>query len=336
MPANNPLGSKHRILFLRSWLEQHTDDEHVISTEEIIRLYREHGYRATRQTVADDIAVLMDSGMDVICDSVLWNGTRASAYHLGARAFEMAELKMLVDAVSSARFITAEKSETLIRKISEMTNVENRPALTARIFAEERLKASGNSIMVTIDRVYTAIRDGRKISFHYWDWTENREKVLRHDGAEYIASPYALIWNDDRYYVPSWSESREKIVPYRVDRMCDVEVLDEAAYRDPSFNAAEYARQVVDMFDDDKEAVTVTLRCRNDRMKNVLDRFGEDIVTEVYDGDSFLARVNVVPSSTFFGRVSMFRGYLRIIAPEDVKQAYEGMLREILEKQEET
>ena len=335
MPDSKSHGNKQRILFLRSWLEQHTDDEHVVTTEEVVRLYRDHGYKATRQTVADDFDALAGADVDVIAETAVRNGTRTNAWHYGQRHFETAELKMLVDAVSSARFITAEKSETLIRKIAEMTNEESRPALTARTFAEERLKASGNSIMVTIDRVYTAIRDGKKISFHYWDWTENREKVLRHDGAEYIASPYALIWNDDRYYVPSWSESREKIVPYRVDRMCDVEVLDETAYRDPDFNAAEYARKVVDMFDDDKEAVTVTLQCRNDLMKNVLDRFGEDIVTEVYDEETFLAKVDVVPSSTFFGRVAMFRGDLRILAPEDVKQAYEGMLREILEKQEE-
>ena len=126
----------------------------------------------------------------------------------------------------------------------------------------------------------------------------------------------------------------QPLVPVEVSEE-EVEVLDEEAYRDPSFNAAEYARKVVDMFDDDKEAVTVTLQCRNDLMKNVLDRFGEDIVTEVYDEVTFLAKVDVVPSSTFFGRVAMFRGDLRIIAPEDVKQAYEGMLREILEKQEE-
>ena len=119
MPDSKSHGNKQRILFLRSWLEQHTDDEHVVTTEEVVRLYREHGYKATRQTVADDFDALAGADVDVIAETAVRNGTRTNAWHYGQRHFETAELKVLVDAVSSARFITAEKSETLIRKIAE-------------------------------------------------------------------------------------------------------------------------------------------------------------------------------------------------------------------------
>ena len=165
----------------------------------------------------------------MIVEQVARNKTKTNAYHIGARLFELSELKMLADAVSSSRFITTEKSETLIHKLAELTNVENRESLTTRIHTASRMKTSNPNVFVTIDTIYRAIQHQRKISFRYWDYTPTKEKILRHDGAEYIVSPYALIWDDDRYYVPSYSDSRQKIVHFRIDRMCDVTTANETA-----------------------------------------------------------------------------------------------------------
>ncbi len=333
MAERNALGSKGRILFLRKYLEEHTDDEHVITTEELIKLYEKNGYKAQRQTIADDVAVLVASGFDVIVNQIARNKTKTNAYHIGVRLFELSELKLLVDAVSSSRFITAEKSEMLMNKLSQLTNVENRGNLVARIHASGRLKTSNKNIFANIDTIYNAIRHQRKISFRYWDYSPNKEKVLRHDGAEYIASPYALIRNDDRYYAASFSDSRQMIVSYRVDRMCDVNELDEEAYIDPTFNEAEYTRKMIKMYDDGLEEQRITLRCKNELMKNIIDRFGEDVETEVDQDDTFCVRVSVVPSSTFFGWVFQYRGEILIEEPAIVKEKYEKMLTGILEKQ---
>ena len=333
MAERQTFGTKGRVLFLRKYLEEHTDDDHYITTEELIHLYAENGYKAQRQTIADDVAVLIASGFEVIVNQVARNKTKTNAYHIGARLFELPELKLLVDAVSSSRFITAEKSDLLISKLSQLTNEENLQELSARIFTGDRLKTSNSNVFVTIDTVYNAIRQQKKISFHYWDYSPKKEKVLRHDGEEYIVSPYALVWNDDRYYVPSYSDKRQTIVKYRIDRMCDVQTLEDDAIIDPDFNVAEYSKKVIKMYDDNLPEKTVTLRCLNDHMKNVVDRFGEEIKTKIIDEGSFTAKVSVVPSSTFFGWVMQYKGGILIEKPADVKRNYEGMLSDILEKQ---
>lgn len=329
----NKAGTKGRVLFLRKYLEDHTDDNHIITTEELINLYAQNGYKAQRQTIADDVAVLIASGFEIIIEQVARNRTKTNAYHIGARLFELPELKLLVDATSSSRFITAEKSELLISKLSQLTNEENRASLVSRIFTSDRLKTSNTNVLVNIDVVYQAIQDKKKISFHYWDYTATKEKVFRHDGQEYIASPYALVWDDDRYYVPSYSDQREKTVKYRIDRMCDVVELEEDAYIDPEFNVAQYAKKVIKMFDDDLPEETVYLRCENSFMQNILDRFGEETKTEIVDDESFRAEVVVVPSSTFFSWVMQFKGGILIEGPNDVKESYENILFEIMNKQ---
>ena len=335
MADPNPQGSKGRVLFLRKYLEEHTDDDHYITTEELIRLYTENGYKANRQTVADDVSVLVSSGFEIIVNQIPRNKTKTNAYHVGARLFELPELKLLVDAVSSSRFITAEKSELLISKLSQLTNEENRQDLVARIYTGDRLKTTNPNVFVSIDTIYNAIRQKKKITFHYWDYAPDKKKVLKHDGEDYVASPYVLIWNDDRYYMPCHSDKHGKIVKFRVDRMCDVRMLDDDAYIDPDFNVADYSKKVIKMYDDDLPEKTVTLRCMNDLMRNVLDRFGEDIKTTPADDGFFHAKVTVVPSSTFFGWVLQYKGGILIEKPADVKRNYEKMLAVILARQSE-
>ena len=334
MPVRNESGTKGRLLFLERYLLEHTDENHALTTEDILAVCREHGYKSQRATVWDDMAVLYAAGLEVMREQVASNRTSMNAYYVGERLFEMAELRMLVDAVSSSRFITAEKSDLLISKLARLTNEQNRASLTWKIYNAQRAKTTNPNVFVNMEEIRAAIDAHRKISFHYWDYTPAKERVLRHDGELYIASPYALIWDDDRYYAAAWSDKREKIVKYRVDRMCDVKVLDEAAVRDESFNPAAYARSVIKMYDGDLPETTVTLLCENELMQNVLDRFGEETGTELAGDKSFRAMVNVVPSSTFFGWVFQYQGGILIESPEEVKTEYELMLKEIIKRQE--
>ena len=326
-------GNKERILFLRAYLEEHTDDDHYITTEELISLYKENGYKAQRQTIADDITALCSSGFEVIINQVTRNKSKTNAYHIGARLFELPEIRLLVDAVSSSRFITAEKSEMLINKLLRLMNVENRNGITARLYTTDRLKTTNRNVLVNIDTVYRAICDRKKITFHYWDHVPGKGKVLNLNREDYTVSPYALIWNDDRYYMPSYSDKHRGMVKYRIDRMCDVQILEEEACINSDFNVAEYSKKAIKMFDDNLPEKMVTLRCLNDLMKNVLDRFGEEIKTTTIDKGTFRARVPVVPSSTFFGWVMQYKGGILIERPVEVKRDYEEMLSAILLKQ---
>ncbi len=205
-------GTKGRLLFLQRYMLEHTDDNHVVTTEDLLKLYQKNGFKCQRTTIPDDFAALINAGMDIIVEQVSRNETSMNAYHIGSRLFELPELKMLVDAVSSSRFITAEKSDVLVEKLSQLTNEENRASLTAKIYTADRLKTSNTNVLVNIDVIEKAIDSKKKLSFHYWDFTPDKKKVLRHDGEEYIASPYALIWNDDRYYMAAYSDKRDKLV----------------------------------------------------------------------------------------------------------------------------
>lgn len=323
------MAEKGRLLFLERYLLDHTDDNHSVTTNELIRVYEENGFNANRDTIRDDVEILNASGVEVLSVRV----GRGKGYHVGARLFELAELKMLVDAVSSSRFITMGKSQRLIEQITKLTNEQNRPALTAKIFTADRIKSGNTSVFNSTDIICKAIDEERKIRFHYWNYNPQKEHVLRHDGAWFEASPYALIWDDQRYYLAAYSEYREKVVTFRVDRMCDVEVMDEAVVKDKGFNAAEFANSTFKMIDEGLPEAEVTLLCDNEFMQNVVDRFGEGIETETVDEETFRASVTVRPSKTFFSWVVGFCGGIRIAGPEDVKDRFEATLREILEKQ---
>ena len=238
-----------------------------------------------------------------------------------------------MDAVSSSRFITAEKSELLISKLLQLTNAENRSGISARLYTTDRLKTTSHNVLVNIDTVYKAICNRRKITFHYWDYAPSKDKILNVNSEDYIVSPYTLLWNDDRDYMPSYSEKYKRMVKYRIDRMCDVQIMEEEAYIYPEFNVVEYSKKAIRMFDDNLPEKIVTLRCLNDLMKNVLDRFGEDIKTTTVDKGTFRAYVPVVPSSTFFGWVMQYKGGILIEKPVEVKQDYEKILSAILSKQ---
>lgn len=323
-------GTKGRILFLERFMLEHTDDEHSVTTDELIRIYEENGYKANRNTIRDDVAALNAAGVEVLGERI----GKGNSYHIGARLFELAELKMLVDAVSSSRFITLGKSEKLIGQLAMLTNEQNRPSLTARIFTADRIKTGNTVVLITTETLCKAMDQGKKIRFHYWNFNPQKEHVLRNGGGWFVASPYALIWEDERYYLAAYSDYREKVVTFRVDRMCDVEIIDEAALRDDGFNAAEYARRTFKMMDDDQPETEVMLICDNPFMQNVVDRFGEEIETEVVDENQFRATVTVRPSKTFFSWVVGFCGGIRIASPIDVKERFEETLRAILSCQE--
>lgn len=323
--------TKGRLLFLERYMMEHTDDDHVITTDELIRIYEENGFKANRNTVKSDVDTLNAAGVEILSERV----GNSKAYHVGARLFELAELKMLVDAVSSSRFITMGKSERLIGQLAKLTNEQNRNALTARIFTSDRIKTGNTAVMNTTDTLCKAMDSGQKVRFHYWNYNPQKEHILRHDGEWFVASPYALIWDDERYYLVAYSDYREKVVTFRIDRMCDVSILEEPALKDDGFNGAEYAQRAFKMMDDDLEETEVILACDNQFMQNIVDRFGEEIDTEIVDENCFRACVTVRPSKTFFSWIVGFCGGIRITGPIDVKERYEEMLREILEKQGE-
>lgn len=317
--------TKSRILFLLRFLFENTDDEHSVSTNDLIAILNENGFSANRKTVRDDVEMLCDAGYEILVDK----DGKTNSYHYGSRTFELPELKMLVDAVSSSRFISAEKSEILIQKLTSLASKYEATELTAKIFTADRIKADNEKIFLTTDIVSQAIEQERKISFQYYDYLPTKEKVLKRSGEVYIISPYALIWSDDRYYLVGYSDKRHILTPFRVDRMTVPQITDEPAVKNAEFNPADFTKKVVQMYSSGIEE-TVILRCQNDTMRSVIDKFGDGVHVNIMDDQHFIVEIQVQPSQTFYGWVFTFRGDIEIIAPESVREEYLSIARKVV------
>ena len=325
MPApSSKTATKSRILFLQRYFYDYTDDEHTVGVGDIISALRQNGFSANRHTVQRDIESLNASGFEVITTKT----SRSNAYHVGFRAFELPELKMLVDAVASARFINAKKSASLIAKLATLTSRNLAPRLTSKIYTAKRTKTASGSSFLIMDRISRAIDEKKKIAFQYFEYTPAKEKALRHGGEWYINSPYALIWNEDRYYLVGYSDKWQKIVTFRVDRMKMPKIMKDDAVPAQGFDPSEYADTAIRMYAGAEE--TVTLRCRNERMNSLVDKFGLAFDTREDTADTFLADVAVQVGPTFYGWLFQYAGDIEIVAPERVRREYEARARLIL------
>ncbi len=313
--------NKQRPFRLLKYLYENTDEEHPISTTELVKIFVAEDAHAKRKTVKDDMDVLVGEGFDVVTVR-----GRNNSFFLGTRKFELPEIKLLIDAVSSSRFINAEKSEILIRKLTSMMSRHQAEKISRNLYTADPVKADNRQIYYIVDAINTAINEGKKVRFQYFDYNGKKEKCLRHDGAKYIVSPYALVWDDNHYYMCGYSDDRQMIVNYRVDRMCNTEMTAEMSVPLPDgFSMDDYVRKQFHMFAGDE--VEVVLECEDEMMKYIIDQFGEEVETWKESEDTFFAKVLVADSPTFYGWVFPFEGKIRIVGPEEVLERYRSMVK---------
>ena len=284
---------KARLLVLTKMFYELTDENHPMDTFEIIDYLGEHGVPANTKTLRSDIKLLKDQDIDIVTVS-----SRPNKYFLGDRLFEMPEIKLLLDAVASSRFITKSKSKELSRKLTNLTSNNQKKQLTRHMYTTGRVKPGNENVFYYVDLINNAIELKREISFRIIEFDGRKKKVLRHDGEVYVMSPYAMYWSDDFYYVVGWSDKRETMAAYRIDRMEEPQILDEKAFKKPrGFRVTDYSHKVFEMFAG--EEVRVKLECRNDLMKYVIDRFGMKFETEQATEETTYCYVDVCLSPTF-------------------------------------
>lgn len=312
-------GTKQRLMYLYAYLVRHTDADHPLSTKQLIRaLEREHGIRAGRNTIGEDLAVMRDCGMHID-----FHDSTQNLYFFDGQIYQTAELKILIDAIAACRFITQRKSEELITKLLTLTNDHTASLLRRHTTAAGRVKAENEQSYYIIDTINSAIDRKRKVRLYYTDYDLHKRRVLANGGEPYTLSPYALIWDGDCYYVRGWCDERQAMRNLRVDRIDGAPVLlTEAAVPPPrDYDPGAYSRAVFRMYDTDKP-VQVTLLCEAGTMKSVIDQFGCEVCTVPVDEEHFEARVNVCCSPTFYGWVFGFDGRIRITAPQRVREEY--------------
>lgn len=318
--------SKYRLLMLLQLLMEQSDEEHPLSTAAIIEYFQQQDIVTDRRTVKADAELLSQLGYDVIAVRGAQN-----QYFIGSRTFELPEVRLLMDAVCASRFITPAKSEVLIQKLRTLASTHQAETLDYRLCVSGRVKPINERIYYSAEVVRQAIRARKQVTFQYYEYTPQKEKLLKHNGRVYHFSPYDLIWNEDRYYVLGFSRHHGKVVSFRVDRMCDVQLAaDPAIPRPQDYSVETYGSKVFDMFDGEEK--DVLLSCENDLMRVIVDRFGEDVHIEPQDKDRFYARVRVHTSPTFYGWVFQFAGRVRIISPQETADAYRQMCAVCIQK----
>ena len=315
---------KARLLVLTKMFYELTDENHPMDTFKILDYLAENGVPANNKTLRSDIALLKELDIDIVTVP-----GRPNKYFWGARLFEMPELKLLLDAVASSRFITKSKSRELSRKLTSMASENQRKQLSRHIYSTGRVKPGNENIYYYVDLINNAIELKRKISFSIIEFDERKKKVLRHNGEVYVISPYAMYWNDDFYYVVGWSAKRDTMGAYRIDRMEDPQILNEKAAKKPKgFRVTDYSHKVFEMFEGEEERVK--LECRNDLMKYVIDRFGMKFETEPATKETTYCYVDVCLSPTFYGWVFGFGGDIRILEPQEAVDEMHKMAKQIL------
>ena len=321
--------NKSRIVFLEHYLTDHSDKGNPVTTEELLDAYEKQGLKVHRNTIRDDLETLKEAGIEIE-DVRIGN---AKGYYVSNRKFELTELMVLIDSVSSSQFVSAGRSRTLIRKLASMAIEKDRKDLIATAYAANRIKTDNDIAITTLGTIAKAVKQKKKIAFNYIKYIPTGEVVLRNDAKVYHVSPYALIWSDGRYYAPSYDEEKNDIVPYRVDRMRNVKSSQETADLSLPFEMDQYCRTTMRMYGGGKAEEEVTLIAGNNMLMYIIDRFGEDIKTEIADDEHIQVVLKVSPSYTFFSWVFGFNGDISITGPAHVKAEYEEMLRKAIGKQ---
>ncbi len=317
---------KIKILYLMRILLEETDDAHGLTTEELIAALHDFGVDAERKALYDDIETLRLFGLDI----ELRKGKKTT-YHVVSRDFELPELKLLVDAVQSSKFITHKKSSELIKKLSGFASRFEAQQLRRNVVVQGRIKTMNESIYYYVDAIHEAIGKNVKITFQYFTWNEKKQKVLRHEGKLYEISPWALTWDDENYYMIGFDSQAGSIKHFRVDKMQKIQLTDqprdgETRFKD--FDLGAYSKKTFGMYGGEEE--TVTLRCKNHLAGIMIDRFGQDVIFRKVDETHFEFHVKVQTSPLFYAWVLNFGDEVKITAPLSVQKALIQQLQSVL------
>lgn len=309
----------NRLLLILKYLHDNTDEDHTASIKDINEYLVNHDLDANRKTVVECINELQEVGYDICCVRSTQN-----RYYMRTRPFTLAEVKLLVDAVQSSRFISEEQSREIVEKLSTIVGAYKGDILKRHLYIGSRAKSNNERLTEYVEKIQTAITTNKEVNFQYFDYTPDKQKTLRREGKVYHFSPYDLIWNNDMYYVVG-SGRHNTVLKFRIDRMTNLEVLDSYRFPMPEgYDISDFFEKEFSMMAG--ESCSVDLLCNNELMSSIIDKFGEDVKTEIVDSEHFKATVEVELSKTFFGWVFASAGSMKIVSPEIAIAAFKEMV----------
>lgn len=322
---------KFKIYRLAQIMLEKTDDEHYITMPEIMDSLKEYEITADRKSIYNDLRDLEKFGIEVEGEPV---GNRYH-YHVINRPFELPELKLLVDAIQSSKFITEKKTNVLIKKLEKLVSKYDAMKLQRQVYVSGRIKTMNESIYYTVDAIHNAISENRKIRFQYYQWNVKKEMELRHQGAYYCISPWGLSWDDENYYLVGYDSQAEMIKHYRVDKMLRIEMTEEMRDGKEHFkklDMADYAKKSFGMFGGKEQEVKLLVK--NELAGVIIDRFGKDIMMIPSDKTHFTVKIRVHVSPQFLGWIISLGAGIKIISPDDVVKQMQQEIQRLIEQYE--
>ncbi len=319
---------KTKLLHLARMLLRQTDEDHPLTVPQMIEALARQDIKAERKSIYDDLESLCLFGLDIQSRK-----GKKPGWFVGERDFELPEVKLLMDAVQSSRFITQKKSDALIRKLEGLASVHQAGQLQRQVYVSGRIKVMNESIYYNVDKLHTAIAGQKAITFKYFDYDIQRNKVFRQEGKRYVVSPYGLIWNNENYYMVAFHHTHQELRHYRVDKMTEIVVtcLDrEGREQYPDFQLAQYGQKHFGMYSG--QEMRVTLRGRRDKAGLVWDRFGQEVILVPDGEDHFTVTLPVVVSPQFFGWLLGLNGGVTLVGPKEAVCAYRRQLAASLEE----
>lgn len=319
---------KLKILYIMQLLMDNTDEEHAMSTGDIIAALEERGISAERKSIYDDIEMLKVFGLDIL--------SRRSApkgYYIASRDFELPELKLLVDAVQSSKFITEKKSRGLIKKIEGLAGRFQAKELQSQVVVSNRIKTMNESIYYNVDKIHSAISSNSKIRYKYCEWTTEKKLEPKKNGSYYVASPWILMWDDENYYLIAYDDASGQMRHYRVDKMLAIDMTGEAREGREEYkkiDVAEFSKRTFGMFAGNESEIELCFD--NSLIGVVMDRFGKEAHIYKKDTGHFIANVRVNISAQFYGWLAAFGSGVEIVSPQSEAEKYAAYINGISAK----
>ncbi len=314
------IDGKIRPLYLLKTLKERTDEDHALTTAQLCRILKEeYGIEKFRSTIKSDVEVLQKAGY-----SIQETRSKQNLYNYIERDFDTPEVKLLIDAVMSSKFITKSKSDQLVAKLTELAGPYKAGELKRNLIVDGRIKPENEQVYIILDAINEAINQKKKIRFQMTEYNIKKKRILHNRGEIYVFSPYSLVWDGDFYYVVGYSDKYQRVGSHRVDRIYRrPEIMDETAIPVPDgFEINEYVNTMFRMYD--AERVEVELQVDNSLMDAIIDKFGTDVKTYACDQNSFRVVATVAVGTVFFNWVFGFRGKVVIRGPESVREEYEN------------
>lgn len=328
--AKSP-NQKLKLLVLLQYLMRQSDERHPVTVAQMIGELERRGIGAERKSIYDDLEALRLFGVDVVQQR-----GKSTGYYIGQRDFELPELKLLVDSVQSSKFITRKKTVSLIEKIENLASVYDAQLLQRQVYVRNRVKSMNESVYYNVDEISDAIARDRTIRFRYFEFTLEKERRFRRMGEYYRVSPFALMWDDENYYLLAWDPAAGLLKHYRVDKMTQIQALDEPRQGKEAFarvDMSSYSQKVFGMFSG--QVQHVKLLFARHLVGAVIDRFGKEVPI-IPDGEEhFTVSVEVAVSPQFYAWVFGFGTEAEILTPEGVRREMARQIRQIAGMYEE-